>query len=124
MTSPTAPLLDERLAHLVTGGLSICLASRGPGNLPNLARALGCAISRDRRRLTLFLLGSQTTALLRDVRGNGELAPLGYPEPLVRTLLSFQPEDLVRITFTPQPGAIIGAALELAGQARPEALSA
>ena len=74
MKSPETPLFDDRLAQPIKGGLSICLATRGPGNLPNLARAIGCAVS------------------------------LGYPEPLVRTLLGFQPEDLLRITFPPTSG--------------------
>lgn len=145
MKPPKTPLFDERLASLMTGGMSICLATRGPGNQPNIARAVGCAVFPDRRRLTLFLLGSQTSALVRDVRSNGEVAvvfsqpsthhswqfkgtdarvaaarpgdqalvadyqraflaevvPLGYPEPLIRALLDFQPEDLVRVTFKP-----------------------
>jgi hypothetical protein len=148
MNPSNAPLVDERIANLLAGGISICLASRGPGNQPNLSRALGCQVSADRRRLTLFVLASQSAALVRDVQANGALAavfgqpsthhswqfkgndarvaaplpedaervagyqrafvaevlPLGFPEPLVRTLLSFQAEDLLRLTFTPTSG--------------------
>jgi len=161
MKLPPAPLLDERIAGLLTGGISINLASRGPGNEPNLTRALGCQVSPDRRRLTVFLLASQAPELVRDVRANGalavvfsqpsthhawqfkgtdaavaaalpgdpdlvaeyqrvfaaEVAPLGFPQPMIRTLLAFQPEDLLRITFTPTsafrqtPGQDAGAPL-------------
>lgn len=41
------------------------------------------------------LIDANTDALVKDV------APLGYTEIFVRTLLGYEPEDLVEVTFTP-----------------------
>ncbi len=35
------------------------VASRGPGNVPSVARALGCRVAPDRRRVTVFLSAAQ-----------------------------------------------------------------
>jgi hypothetical protein len=41
------------------------------------------------------LIDANIDALVKDV------APLGYSEIFVRTLLAYEPEDLVEVTFTP-----------------------
>ncbi|BDU78532.1 hypothetical protein [Mesoterricola sediminis] len=162
MPRSPAPLIDPPTAERLSGGISIGLASRSAANEPSLARALGCLVSADRRRITLFVLASQARALVKDIQAHGTLAvvfsqpsthqswqfkgvdaqvtgprpgdarrveayqrrfveevrPLGFPEELVRTLLAFRPEDLLRLTVTPTsgflqtPGKDAGAPLE------------
>ena len=72
MTAET--YIDAELAAFIEGGVSILAASRDAGRVPNLARAVGCRVSADRTRVTLFLLASKSGALLADFRDNGAIA--------------------------------------------------
>lgn len=77
MTSvPTArPVaLDAELAAFLHQGVSIHAASRDASHVGNLSRAVGCRLSPDRTRLTVFLLASHSGAMLADYRANGQIA--------------------------------------------------
>jgi hypothetical protein len=73
-TLPQAPLLDEENAAFIQGGVSIIAASRDTTNMPAVVRALGCRVSADRRRVTVFVARSQGVELLADVSATGALA--------------------------------------------------
>jgi hypothetical protein len=62
------PLIDEELAAFLRGPLGISVASRAQGNLPVLARCSGCAVSADRRRVTLYLARSRSEVVIDAVR--------------------------------------------------------
>ena len=68
------PTLDEELAAFLQSGLSMHAASRDAGNVANLSRGLGCRVSPDRTRVTVFLLASHSGAMLADFRANGQVA--------------------------------------------------
>ncbi len=68
------PVLDPEHAAFLQGAPSITLASRGPDNLPNITRGIGCRVSRDRRRISIFLVENQAADLLADIRANGVIA--------------------------------------------------
>jgi hypothetical protein len=72
MTAGTS--LDAELVAFIQGGVSIHAASRSASHEPDLARALGCRVSADRRRVSVFLLASHCGALLADDRANGAVA--------------------------------------------------
>lgn len=150
MNRKSSSLLSAPFATFLEGGMSINIAARGAGNLPSIARAMGCRFSRDRRRVTVFLSRAQSAGLLADVREHGtvavvfsepathrswqfkgadareeplargdagriqayvetfvrDVAPLGHPPELVRTLFasprsSEPPADWTAVTFTP-----------------------
>ena len=136
--------IDAELSRLVSGGISISLASCSPGGVPNMARGCGCRVAPDGRALTVLLVATPAAALLDDVRRSGrvavvfsqpsthftvqfkgsdarivpteaddpqraadyverfaaELAALGYPGDVLRTLLLACPDDIVAIRFT------------------------
>lgn len=83
-------MFDEALAALLSGGVSIALASAS-GSRPSLARGLGCRVARD-GRLTLFVLASQAAALLADVRASGVLA-LAFTQPSTHHAWQFKGSD-------------------------------
>lgn len=66
--------LDEELVAFMQGGVSLHAASRDAGCVPNLSRAVGCRVSPDRTRVTVFLLASHSAAMLADFRANGAIA--------------------------------------------------
>lgn len=72
MTAET--ILDAELAAFLEGGVSIHAASRDAQCVPHLSRAIGCRVDPGRRRVTLFLVASQSGAVLADCRANGAVA--------------------------------------------------
>jgi hypothetical protein len=66
--------LDAELADFIQGAVSLHAASRDARNVPNLARAVGCRVSADGRRVTLFLQASHCATMLADFRDNGAVA--------------------------------------------------
>ena len=66
--------LDEELVAFMQGGISMHAASRDAGNVPNLSRGLAVRVSKDRTRVTVFLLASHSAAMLADFRDNGAIA--------------------------------------------------
>jgi len=72
--SPDAPLLDEAHAAFIQRRVTINAGARDAGNIPTLVRALGCRVSPDRRRVTVFLSVPRSQALLKNIRDNGAIA--------------------------------------------------
>jgi hypothetical protein len=85
MSAP-APLLDEALAAFLQTGVSINVGSRGPGNVPVVARANGCRVAADRRSVTVLLPATKSTALLDAVRATGAIAVVFSEPPTHRTI--------------------------------------
>ena len=74
-TSAAATIaLDPELVAFLQGPVSMHAASRDAANVPNLSRALGCRVSADRTRVTVFLLASHSGQMLADYRANGRIA--------------------------------------------------
>ena len=71
---PQDPVLDAEIAAFIQSGVSIIAASRDAANMPAVARALGCRVSPDRRRVTILVAGSQGVELLEDVGATGAIA--------------------------------------------------
>lgn len=145
MPTETDSLLDTDNAAFLQRGVSISVGACDDGGQPCLARAIGCKVTDDLRRVTVFISATQATQVLAGIRANGaiavvfsepsthrtlqlkgretavsglngadmliveryagafarELAPLGFEETVVRTLLACPPADLVALTFTP-----------------------
>jgi hypothetical protein len=75
------PLLDAAHAGFVAQpGISMTVASRAPGNLPVLGRALGCRVAADRRRVTVLLPGDQLPELVAALRESRAIAAV-FSEP-------------------------------------------
>jgi hypothetical protein len=71
---PAFALGAQDAAFLRIEFLSISAASRGPDNVPSLARALGCRLSSDLRQITLFFSSSDARELLAHIGLNGTIA--------------------------------------------------
>ncbi|BAU49336.1 hypothetical protein SVA_2788 [Sulfurifustis variabilis] len=73
--SPTGvPLLDEARAAFLTRRVAINVASCSAELVPSVSRAVGCRVSPDRRRVTVFLSVPRSTALLDDLRAGRGIA--------------------------------------------------
>ena len=110
MAAPPEFVLTPDQIAFVTAGVSITAASRGRDNMPNLARATGCRVSPDGRRVTLFLAASQSGALLADIRDNGAVAVV-FSEPSTHRTLQLKGDDATTVGHHPvqlRPPAVVG----------------
>lgn len=71
---PVFRLSPDEIAFLRVEALSILAASHGPDNIPFVTRALGCHLSPDLKKVTLFFPASDAKELLSQVANNGMLA--------------------------------------------------
>jgi hypothetical protein len=94
-------LIDEELAGFLQSGVSVHAASRDATNIPCLARGLGCRISADRRRVTVFLLASQCARMLEQFAANGAIAFVASQPSTHRTVQLKGSDATVE---APQPG--------------------
>lgn len=67
-------VLDARQAGFLLGPVSMNIASRDAALTPSVARACGCRITADGKRLTIFLSASRAAAVLRDLRAGAPIA--------------------------------------------------
>jgi hypothetical protein len=72
--------------------VSVHLASRGPTNVPSVARALGCRIAPDRRRVTIFLSAAQAPEVMADVRGS-RMAAAVFSRPSTHQTIQVKGDD-------------------------------
>lgn len=158
----SAPNLDPGQIAFMRGGVSISVASCDRNGMPRLVRAIGCRISDDGSRVTVFVPEAKSQEVQRDIFASGaiavaftqptthrtmqlksrdarvsalapddaqlidayrdafvaEVGVLGFPEAMVRALLSCPPEQLVALSFRPSeaysqtPGPNAGKKLE------------
>lgn len=100
--------LDPEHAAFIQGRVSIIAASRNHDNEPNLSRAIGCRVSADRRRVTLFLFAAQSGALLADVRANGAIAVV-FSQPSTHRTVQLKGTDAAAAELTKDDVQVLGA---------------
>lgn len=109
MPARAAPaVIDAEHARFLEGAVSIIVASRNAANQPELVRAQGCRVARDRRRVRLFLALAQATALVGDVRQNGLVAVV-FTEPGTHRSLQLKGEAARIVRLRPDEGARMAA---------------
>ena len=92
---PQAPLLDDDNAAFIQSGVSINAASSGPGNVPAVSRALGCRLSPDRNRVTVFLAASRSAALLEAIAASRRIAVV-FSQPSTHRTIQLKGTDAAR----------------------------
>ena len=109
MSTPAAPaVIDAEHARFLEGAVSIIVASRNAANQPELVRAQGCRVARDRRRVRLFLASAQASLLLDDVRQNGLVAVV-FTQPGTHRSLQLKGEAARVVRLRPDEVARMGA---------------
>jgi hypothetical protein len=87
-------ILDAEQAGFIGGPVSINVASSDANLVPSVARAFGCRLTPDRGRVTLFLSGMRSPALLRDLRAGGAVAAV-FSRPSTHRTLQLKGRDAV-----------------------------
>jgi hypothetical protein len=86
------PVLNEKWASFVQGGVSVVAGSRSADNAPTLARAIGCRVSPNRQKVTLFFHGPQAESLLASVRSTRTIAAV-FTQPSTHTSIQLKGVD-------------------------------
>lgn len=94
MAITAAPLIDAEHAAFMQGGVSISAGSCGSGKLPSLARATGCRVDADRRRVSIYVAASHAVDLLADVRATGAIAVV-FSQPSTNRTMQVKGRDAV-----------------------------
>jgi hypothetical protein len=89
--TPTT-LLSEANAAFIQRGVSMNLASRDAGNAPAVARACGCRVSADRRRVTVFLSLAQSETVLGALAETGVIAAV-FTRPSTNKTIQLKGSD-------------------------------
>ena len=93
MTAPVDNSLnDEANFALLRTGFMVTVASRDAAHVPSVTRALGCRVAPDRRRVTVFLLASQSATLRRDLRETGAIAAV-FSQPSTHRTIQLKGSD-------------------------------
>jgi len=74
MSTAGEPVLDADHAAFIQGGVSVVVSARDTGNVPRLARAIGCRVAEDRRRVTVYLSALQAAPVLAAIRAERAIA--------------------------------------------------
>jgi hypothetical protein len=107
----SAPVLNEQWAEFVQGSVSVVAASRDANNIPILARAVGCRVSSNRQKVTLFLQGPQAELLLADIRSTGAIAAV-FTQPSTHTSVQLKGVDAKMDSVQPGDVAVVERCVE------------
>ncbi|GMV15177.1 MAG: pyridoxamine 5'-phosphate oxidase family protein [Polyangiaceae bacterium] len=78
-------MISDALRQLLRGGVSTMLGTRDAQLVPECARAVGCVVHADGRRLTLFLPQATAARSVANLRDNGQVAVTFSEVPTHRT---------------------------------------
>jgi len=91
--TPPRSFLDEPTSSFIQSGVSILAASSDSENLPTIVRAVGCRVSRDRRRVTLLVPPYEP--FLEAVRATSTIA-VTFTRPSTHQTLQLKGRDAER----------------------------
>lgn len=75
-------------------GISLCVGACDDRHTPTLARATGCRLSPDRRRVTMFISATQASPVLRCIRENGAITAV-FSRPSTHKTVQLKGKDAV-----------------------------
>jgi hypothetical protein len=100
-------LLDERAAaFLHRPGVSITAASRDERNVPRIGRCLGCRVTADRGRVTVFVASSQYAAFFDALRASQAIAVV-FSLPSTHRTLQLKGSDAAIEPLAPGDAEIV-----------------
>ena len=86
MDTKLETFLDENNAALIQGGVSISVSSCNADGSSEIARAVGCRVSKNRRSVTLLFPRSRAEGLLAAIESSGKIAAVFSDPPTHITL--------------------------------------
>jgi hypothetical protein len=100
------PLLDESHAAFIQSGVSIIASSCDRANVPALAKAVGCRVSPDRRRVIVLLAASQAAPVLEDIAITASIAVV-FSKPTTHQTIQLKGTDAALVPVEPTDRACL-----------------
>jgi len=104
----TAAPLDVANAHFIEGGVSVIVATRDAGLVPEAIRACGCRVSRDRRRVTVLVDRTRADAVVADLAANGRIAVV-FSQPSTHRTIQLKGDDASVVSPKPSDRTLVAA---------------
>lgn len=98
--------LDPQDARFIQGGVSVVIASRNAGLVPDVVRGCGCRVSRDRRSVTVLIDRVRAEGLLADLDANGRIAAV-FSRPSTHQTIQLKGGDARRVRATPSDRKLV-----------------
>jgi len=86
------PILDAQQAAFLQRRVSISVATRDESNQPAVVRAVGCRVSPERGRVTVFLSVPRSGEVIANLRANGVIAAV-FNRPSTHETLQLKGRD-------------------------------
>ena len=106
----TSPL-DEAHATFIQHRVTINVAARDAGHITALTRAVGCRVSTNRRKVTVFLAADSCQILLDNLSANGAIAMVAC-RPSTHASIQIKGNDAVIGPLEESDRALMAAQLE------------
>jgi hypothetical protein len=90
--SGSQPVLNEKWAAFIQGGVAITLASRDAQSVPTLGRAAGCRVEGNRQRVMVLVASDQAESLLNAIRSSGTVAAV-FTQPSTHMSVQLKGND-------------------------------
>src|SRR5262245_44776149 len=91
-SQPVLPVLNEKWAEFIQGGVAITVASRDAQNVPTLVRAVGCRVEGSKQGVMILVTASQAEPLLKAIRSTGTVAAV-FTQPSTHISLQLKGDD-------------------------------
>jgi hypothetical protein len=106
MGTPLPPLIGPEPAALLARRVSVIVGSRDAAHQPHVMRAVGCRVSDDHRRITVFLPRASSRPVLDDIAANGQIAVV-FSEPTTHRTVQFKGLDAIVAPVGPDDEATV-----------------
>ncbi len=90
------------------GGVSISVASCDRDGMPQLVRAIGCRVSDDGRRVTVFVPEAKSQAVQRDIFATGAIA-VAFTQPTTHRTMQLKSRDARVSALQPDDAPLVDA---------------
>jgi hypothetical protein len=104
------PLIDPELAEFLQGGISMHVATARAG-IPQVTRGAGVRVAADRRRVTVFVIPSQSVGVLDDIAANATVAAV-FTKPLSHRTVQLKGRDARIASASAEDEAFVRAQVE------------
>ena len=104
----SAASIDPGQIAFMRSGVSISIASCDRNGMPQLVRALGCRVSDDGSRVTVFVPESKSQAVQRDIFASGAIA-VTFTQPSTHRTMQLKSRDARVSALQPDDAQLVEA---------------
>ena len=102
----SAPKLDPNQIAFMRGGVSISIATCGSNGMPQLVRGIGCRVSDDGARVTVFVPEAKSQPVQRDIFANGAIA-VAFTQPSTHRTMQLKSRDARVVALAPEDVQVV-----------------